>query len=173
MKINTKDKVPKSVFFEYFVSEAHGCSVGLNKHDSHILFERKKVVLTGVPGAFTPTCSEKHLPDFIEKENEVRALGIDEIFFMAVNDPFVMAYWGKYYNKPDSIRMIGDPDGSFTKEVGLDIDLSVAGLGLRSKRFTAVIEENIMTYIKVEDAPPDYERSSASMLIESLKSGPG
>ena len=173
MKINTKDKVPKSVFFEYFVSEAHGCSVGVNKHDSHILFGGKKVVLTGVPGAFTPTCSEKHLPDFIEKENEVRALGIDEIFFMAVNDPFVMAYWGKHYSKPDSIRMIGDPDGSFTKEVGLDIDLSVAGLGLRSKRFTAVIEENIVTYIKAEDAPPDYERSNATTLIEFLKSRPG
>ena len=80
MKINVKDKIPKSEFFEYFLSDAHGCSGGVNKHDSHKLFEGKKVVLTGVPGAFTPTCSEKHLPDFIEKENEVRALGINEIF---------------------------------------------------------------------------------------------
>ena len=170
MKINVKDKIPKSQFFEYFLSEAHNCSVGVNKHDSQKLFEGKKVVLTGVPGAFTPTCSEKHLPDFIEKEGEVRSLGIDEIFFMAVNDPFVMAYWGKHYNKPDSIRMIGDSEGSFTKEVGLDIDLSVVGLGLRSKRFTAVIEDNVVTYIETEDAPPDYERSSASMLIKFLKS---
>ncbi|MEL0326504.1 MAG: peroxiredoxin [Burkholderiaceae bacterium] len=169
MKINVKDLIPKSEFFEYFLSEAHGCSIGVNKHDSHKLFEGKKVVLTGVPGAFTPTCSEKHLPDFIEKENEVRALGINEIFFMAVNDPFVMAYWGTDYNKPDSIRMIGDPEGSFTKEIGLDIDLSVAGLGLRSKRFTAVIEDNIVTYIEAEDAPPDYERSSASNLTKFLK----
>ena len=169
MKINVKDLIPKSEFFEYFLSEAHGCSIGVNKHDSHKLFEGKKVVLTGVPGAFTPTCSEKHLPDFIEKENEVRALGVNEIFFMAVNDPFVMAYWGKHYNKSDSIRMIGDPEGSFTKEIGLDIDLSVAGLGLRSKRFTAVIEDNILIYIETEDAPPDYERSSASTLIEFLK----
>ena len=68
MKINVKDKIPKSEFFEYFLSEAHGCSIGVNKHDSRKLFEGKKVVLTGVPGAFTPTCSEKHLPDFIEKE---------------------------------------------------------------------------------------------------------
>ena len=170
MKINVKDLIPKSEFFEYFLSEAHGCSVGVNKHDSQKLFQGKKVVLTGVPGAFTPTCSEKHLPDFIEKENEVRAHGINEIFFMAVNDPFVMAYWGKHYNKPDSIRMIGDPEGSFTKEIGVDIDLSVAGLGLRSKRFTAVIEDNIVTYIEAEDAPPDYQRSSASTLIEFLKS---
>ena len=121
LKINKKNIVPKNVFFEYCVSEAYGCSIGVNKHDSHILFEGKKVVLTGVPGAFTPTCSEKHLPDFIEKENEVRALGIDEILFMAVNDLFVMAYWGKHYNKPDSIRMIGDPEGSFTKEIGLEL----------------------------------------------------
>ena len=169
MKINVKDLIPKSEFFEYFLSEAHGCSIGVNKHDSHKLFEGKKVVLTGVPGAFTPTCSEKHLPDFIEKENEVCALGINEIFFMAVNDPFVMAYWGKHYNKSDSIRMIGDPEGSFTKEIGLDIDLSVAGLGLRSKRFTAVIEDNIVTYIEAEDAPPDYERSSVSNLTKFLK----
>jgi len=169
MKINVKDIIPKSEFFEYFLSEAHGCSIGVNKHDSHKLFEGKKVVLTGVPGAFTPTCSEKHLPDFIEKENEVCALGINEIFFMAVNDPFVMAYWGKHYNKSDSIRMIGDPEGSFTKEIGLDIDLSVAGLGLRSKRFTAVIEDNIVTYIEAEDAPPDYERSSVSNLTKFLK----
>ncbi len=98
MKINVKDKIPKSEFFEYFLSDAHGCSGGVNKHDSHKLFEGKKVVLTGVPGAFTPTCSEKHLPDFIEKENEVRALGVNEIFFMAVNDPFVMAYWGKHHS---------------------------------------------------------------------------
>ena len=170
MKINVKDKIPKSEFFEYLLSDAHGCSGGVNKHDSHKLFEGKKVVLTGVPGAFTPTCSEKHLPDFIEKENEVRALGIDEIFFMAVNDPFVMAYWGQQYNKSDSIRMIGDPDGSFTRETGLDIVLSGAGLGLRSKRFTAVIEETIVTYIEAEDAPPDYKRSSASTLIKFLKS---
>ena len=169
MKINVKDLIPKSEFFEYFLSEVHGCSIGVNKHDSHKLFEGKKVVLTGVPGAFTPTCSEKHLPDFIEKENEVLALGINEIFFMAVNDPFVMAYWGKHYNKSDSIRMIGDPEGSFTKEIGLDIDLSVAGLGLRSKRFTAVIEDNIVTYIEAEDAPPDYERSSVSNLTKFLK----
>ena len=81
MKINVIDKIPKSEFFEYFLSDVHGCSVGVNKHDSHILFEGKKVLLTGVPGTFTPTCSEKHLPDFIEKENKVRALGIDEIFF--------------------------------------------------------------------------------------------
>ena len=80
MKINTKDIVPKSGFFEYFVSEAYGCSIGINKHDLHILFEGKKVVLTGVPGAFTSTCTEKHLPDFIEKENEVGVLGIDDIF---------------------------------------------------------------------------------------------
>ena len=169
MKISVKDLIPKSEFFEYFLSEAHGCSIGVNKHDSHKLFEGKKVVLTGVPGAFTPTCSEKHLPDFIEKENEVLALGVNEIFFMAVNDPFVMAYWGKHYNKSDSIRMIGDPEGSFTKEIGLDIDLSVAGLGLRSKRFTAVIEDNIVTYIEAEDAPPDYERSSVSNLTKFLK----
>ena len=169
MKINVKDLIPKSEFFEYFLSEAHGCSIGVNKHDSHKLFEGKKIVLTGVPGAFTPTCSEKHLPDFIEKENEVRAHGINEIFFMAVNDPFVMAYWGKHYNKSDSIRMIGDPEGSFTKEIGLDIDLSVAGLGLRSKRFTAVIEDNIVTYFEAEDAPSDYERSSASNLTKFLK----
>ena len=170
MKINVKDKIPKSEFFEYFLSDAHGCSIGVNKHDSHKLFEGKKVVLTGVPGAFTPTCSEKHLPEFIEKENEIRALSIDEIFFMAVNDPFVMTYWGKQYNKLGSIRMIGDPEGNFTKQVGLDIDLSVAGLGLRCKRFTAVIDDNIVTYIEVEDAPPNYERSSASMLIKFLKS---
>jgi peroxiredoxin len=81
-----------------------------------------------------------------------------------------MAYWGQQYNKSDSIRMIGDPDGSFTKETGLDIDLSGTGLGLRSKRFTAVIEETIVTYIEAEDAPPDYKRSSASTLIKFLKS---
>ena len=81
-----------------------------------------------------------------------------------------MAYCGQQYNKSDSIRMIGDPEGSFTKEIGLDIDLSVAGLGLRSKRFTAVIEDNIVTYIEAEDAPPDYKRSSASTLIKFLKS---
>ena len=170
MKISVTDRIPKSEFFKYFVSEAHGCSIGVNKHDSHKLFEGKKVVLTGVPGAFTPTCSEKHLSEFIEKENEIRARSIDEVFFMAVNDPFVMAYWGKYYNKPDSIRVIGDPEGSFTKEVGLDIDLSVARLGLRSKRFTAVIEDNTVTYIEVEDAPSAHERSSASTLIKVLTS---
>ena len=129
--------------------------------------------MTGVPGTFTPTCFEKHLPDFIEKDNEVRTSGIDEIFFMAVNDSFVMAFGRKYCNKLESIRMIGDPEGSYTKEVSLDTDLSVTGLGLRSKRFTPVIEENIVTYIEAEDAPPDYERSSASTLIEFLKSRQG
>ena len=80
MKLNTKDKVPKNVFFEYFVFEAHGCSIGVNKHDSHKLFEGKKVVLTGVPGDFILTCSEKHLPEFIEKENEIRPVVLMRYF---------------------------------------------------------------------------------------------
>ena len=80
MKINVKDLIPKSEFFEYFLSEAHGCSIGVNKHDSHKLFEGKKVVLTGVPGAFTPTCSEKHLPDLLKRKMKCVPLALMRYF---------------------------------------------------------------------------------------------
>jgi peroxiredoxin len=133
------DKIENTVFFEYMLSDNFGCTIGINKHDAHALCNNKKIVLTGVPGAFTPTCSEQHLPDFIKKTKLIKSHGVDSIFFMAVNDPFVMAYWGEKYKIKDEVRMLGDPAAEFTKSHGLEMDLSEAGLGLRSKRFTLVV----------------------------------
>ena len=162
------EKIENTVFFEYMLSDNFGCTIGVNKHDAHALFNNKKIVLTGVPGAFTPTCSEQHLPDFIKKTKLIKSHGVDSIFFMAVNDPFVMAYWGEKYKIKDEVRMLGDPAAEFTKSHGLEMDLSEAGLGLRSKRFTLVVSFLKVVYCQVENSPKDYKNSNTLNLLNFL-----
>ena len=162
------EKIENTVFFEYMLSDNFGCTIGVNKHDAHALFNNKKIVLTGVPGAFTPTCSEWHLPDFLKKTKLIKSHGVDSIFFMAVNDPLVMAYWGEKYKIKDEVRMLGDPAAEFTKSHGLEMDLSEAGLGLRSKRFTLVLSFVEVAYCQVENSTKDYKNSSTEKLLNFL-----
>lgn len=105
------------------------------------LFKGKKVVVFAVPGAFTPTCSAKHLPGFVQQAEQIRKKGIDEIVCLSVNDPFVMGAWGEHQGAKGKVRMIADGNGQFTKAIGLDLDASGFGMGIRSQRYAMLVED--------------------------------
>ncbi len=131
------------------------------------LFRGKKVVLFAVPGAFTPTCSVKHLPGFVEKADEIKSKGVDEIVCLAVNDAFVMQAWGKDRGTGDKLTLLADGSGAFTKALGLELDGSRFGLGTRSQRYAAVVEDGVVKTLHVE-APMKFEVSSAEAILAAL-----
>lgn len=132
------------------------------------LFGGKKVVLFAVPGAFTPTCTMNHLPGFLENYDALLAKGVDTIAVVAVNDVFVMSAWAKSTGAEGKILFLSDGNGDFAKAIGLDVDLSVAGLGLRSKRYSMLVEDGVVKALNVEDSPGQAETSSASALLAQL-----
>ncbi len=131
------------------------------------LFRGKKVVLFAVPGAFTPTCSVKHLPGFVEKADEIKSKGVDEIVCLAVNDAFVMQAWGKDRGTGDKLTLLADGSGAFTKALGLELDGSRFGLGTRSQRYAAIVEDGVVKALHVEE-PMKFEVSSAEAILKAL-----
>ena len=127
-----------------------------------------KKVLFAVPGAFTPTCSEKHLPGFVEQAEAIKAKGVDAILCVAVNDPFVLSAWEKARNVGGKVTMLSDGNAEFTRAIGLDLDASGFGLGTRSKRYAMVVEDGVVKALMVEDAPTQAERSSAAAIWPPL-----
>jgi peroxiredoxin len=134
--------------------------------NSEDFFAGKRVALFAVPGAFTPTCSARHLPSFVDKAGDLKAKGIDEIVCISVNDPFVMTAWGERDGSSD-ITMLADGNGAFTEAVGLDMDGSKFGMGKRSQRYSMVINDGTVEQLNVE-APGDYRASSAEHMLEQL-----
>jgi peroxiredoxin len=131
------------------------------------LFEGKKVALFAVPGAFTPTCSAKHLPGFLEKAADLKKKGVDSIVCLAVNDAFVMDAWSKSQNVPADIMMLADGNGAFAKAMGLELDATAFGMGMRSKRFALVAKDGVVTHLAVE-APGEFKVSSAEAVLAQL-----
>ena len=131
------------------------------------LFGGRKVVLFAVPGAFTPTCSAKHMPGFLNNIDALKAKGVDQIACVAVNDPFVMNAWAKDQAVGDRVLMLSDGMASFTKALGLELDLSARGLGVRSSRYAMVVEDGVVTLLNVEE-PGGFEVSSAEAVLEAL-----
>jgi peroxiredoxin len=129
-------------------------------------FSRKKVALFAVPGAFTPTCSARHLPSYVEKAGELKAKGVDEIACISVNDPFVMAAWGERDGSAD-ITMLADGNGQFAEAVGLGMDGEKFGMGKRSQRYSMLVNDGVVEQVNVE-APGEYRASSAEHLLEQL-----
>ncbi len=130
------------------------------------LFGEKKVAMFAVPGAFTPTCSAKHLPGFIEQGDALKGKGVDDIICLSVNDPFVMAAWGGAQSA-NNIRMVADPDAAFTKALSLEFDASGAGLGIRSRRYSMVVDDGIVTQLNLEETG-GFEVSDAENLLGQL-----
>ena len=128
----------------------------------------KKVVLFAVPGAFTPTCSEKHLPGFVEQAEAIKGKGVDAILCVAVNDPFVLGAWEKARNVGGKVTILSDGNAEFTRAIGLDFDGSGFGLGTRSKRYAMVVDDGVVKSLLVEDAPVQAEKSSASAILATL-----
>ena len=130
------------------------------------LFAGKKVALFALPGAFTPTCSAKHVPGFVQNAEALKAKGVDEIWCVSVNDAFVMGAWGKDQKAGDKVRMLADGNGEFTQAVGLEMDGTKFGMGKRSQRYSMIVDNGVVTSLNVE-APGAFEVSSAEYLLSS------
>ena len=139
---------------------------GVETVDTRTLFDGKKVVLFAVPGAFTPTCSEKHLPGFVEAFDRFREKGV-EVACLSVNDPFVMQAWGRSQDVPEGLDMLADGNGEFTRALGLEMDASAYGMGTRAKRFALYAEDGVVKQVHVE-APGEYRVSSAEHMLSQL-----
>lgn len=139
---------------------------GVETIDTPTLFTGRKAVLFAVPGAFTPTCSERHLPGFIEHFDAFRSRGID-VYCVSVNDPFVMQAWGKSQDVPDGLQMLADGNADLAKALGLEMDASAYGMGVRAKRFALYAEDGVVKHVFVE-APGEYKVSGAEHMLEQL-----
>ena len=161
MTIKAGDKIP-SVALKRLGAD------GMEEVSTDDLFAGKKVVMFGLPGAFTPTCSAKHLPGFIEKADQIGAKGVDSILCMSVNDPFVMKAWADQQGAGDKVAMLPDGNGTLTAAMGLELDVSAVGLGSRSKRFAMVVDDGTVTSIAIEENPGGLDVSSAESVLASL-----
>ena len=159
MTIQVGDRLPD-------VPLAIGTPDGPQPTTSGDFFRGKKVALFAVPGAFTPTCSARHLPSYVEKAQDLKSQGIDEIACISVNDPFVMAAWGKA-DGSDDIVMLADGNGAFAEAVGLGMDGSKFGMGKRSQRYSMIVNDGVVEKLNVE-APGDYRASSAEYMLDQL-----
>ncbi|MCI1076237.1 peroxiredoxin [Stenotrophomonas maltophilia] len=139
---------------------------GIETLDTHSLFDARKVVLFAVPGAFTPTCSARHLPGYVEKFQDFRQRGID-VYCMAVNDPFVMKAWAADQSVPDGLLMLSDGNAELTRALGLELDASASGMGIRSRRFALYVVNGVVRAAWVEQ-PGQFEVSSAEYVLEHL-----
>lgn len=139
---------------------------GVESVDTRTLFDGRNAVLFAVPGAFTPTCSEKHLPGFIARFDEFRSRGVD-VVCMAVNDPFVMQAWGRTLDAPDGLQLISDGNGELTRALGMEMDASSSGMGQRARRFAMYIEDGVVRQLFVE-APGEFGVSSAENVLKHL-----
>jgi peroxiredoxin len=160
MTIQTGDRIPNVKFIK-------ATEIGNEAVESDEFFAGRRVALFSVPGAFTPTCSAKHLPSFVEKADELKAKGIDEIACTAVNDAFVMGAWGKANGVAGKVTMLADGNGEFAKATGLEMDGSGFGLGQRGKRYAMVVNDGVVEQLHVE-APGEYRVSSAEYLLDNL-----
>ncbi|WP_420564121.1 peroxiredoxin [Thalassobaculum sp.] len=160
MTIKVGDKLPD-------VGLQHKTADGIDTLDNAALFAGKKVVLFAVPGAFTPTCSAKHVPSFVQNIDALKAKGVDTVACVAVNDPFVMGVWGKDQASEGKVMMLADGSAKFTKAIGLELDLTERGLGVRSQRYAMVVDDGTVSQLFVEEAGA-YDVSSAENVLKHL-----
>jgi len=160
MAIQAGDKMPAGVFG--IMTESGPGAISTDD-----LFSGKKVVLFSVPGAFTPTCSNNHLPGFVDHSDELLAKGVDTIACTAVNDVFVMNAWGKDRGVDDKVMMLADGNGDYVKALGLELDATGFGMGLRGERFAILVDDGVATHVAVE-APGQFEVSSAEAILAKL-----
>src|SRR6266446_1586536 len=161
MTINVGDRIP-SVTLKQLTSE------GVKEFTTDEIFRGKRVVLIAVPGAFTPACSQRHLPGYVDKATDIKAKGIDEIACVAVNDAFVMGAWGRDQKAEGKVRMLADGSGDFTRALGLELDLSKGGLGVRSKRYSMLVDDGVVKSLNVEQQPGQVDISGAEAMLKAL-----
>jgi peroxiredoxin len=167
MTIKVGDRLPEGSIQEFIEVEGNGCSVGPNTFKVQDLVKGKKIAIFGLPGAFTPTCSAKHVPSYLTNFDKLKTKGVDEIWCFAVNDPFVMGAWARDQKAGGKIRFMADGSAEYTKKLGLDFDLSGRGLGMRCQRFSMIVDDGVVKSLNIE-AAGKYEVSGAEKMLEQL-----
>jgi peroxiredoxin len=167
MTIKIGDRLPEGTLAEFIEVETEGCSLGPNKFQVSDLVKGKKIAVFAVPGAFTPTCSAKHLPGYVQHAADFKAKGVDEIWAISVNDAFVMGAWGRDQKATGAVRLLADGNADFSKAVGLSADFSKNGMGTRSQRYSMLVEDGVVTQLNIE-APGKFEVSNAETLLGQL-----
>jgi peroxiredoxin (alkyl hydroperoxide reductase subunit C) len=167
MTIQVGDKLPAGTVQEFFEVEKDGCSIGPNAVDIAKDTAGKKIVIFGLPGAYTPTCSAKHVPGFVTHYDAIKAKGVDEIWCLSVNDAFVMHAWGKDQGVGTKVRMIADGSAAYSQALGLTLDLTARGMGLRSDRYAMIVDNGTVKWLGRE-APGKFEVSSAESVLSHL-----
>ena len=163
--IKVGDKLPDGALKEFIETEQPGCAIGPNDFQVGQLAKGKKLVIFGLPGAFTPTCSAKHVPSYLEHFTALKGKGVDEIWCISVNDAFVMGAWGRAEKATGKIRMMADGAGAFTKALGMDRE--IPGMGLRSQRYSMLVEDGVVKAVHLEQGPK-FEVSDAGTMLKSL-----
>ena len=167
MPIKVGDRLPDGTLTEFIEQETPGCTVGPNAFQVSDLTKGKKIVVFGLPGAFTPTCSAKHVPSYIENLDKLKAKKVDEVWCVATNDGFVMAAWGKDLKAIGKVRMLGDGSATWTKALGLDMDLTARNMGVRSQRYSMLVDDGVVKSLNVE-GPGKFEVSDAGTMLKQL-----
>jgi peroxiredoxin len=166
--IQVGDILPAATLMEYSEVEGEGCSIGPNAVDVAKSTAGKTIALFALPGAFTPTCSAKHVPGYVNSFEEFKAAGVDEIWCVSVNDAFVMGAWARDQKTAGKVRMLGDGDATFAKATGLTLDLTGRGMGLRSNRYSMLIKDGKVASLNIE-GPGKFEVSDASTLLAQAR----
>lgn len=165
--IKIGDRLPEGTLSEYIETETAGCSLGPNKFNVADLVKGKKIAIFGLPGAFTPTCSAKHVPSYLAQYDKLKAKGVDEIWCISVNDAHVMGAWGRDQKVGGKIRMMADGSAEYTKALGLDQDLTAGGMGVRMRRMSMLVDDGVVRQLNIE-APRKYEVSDAETMLKQL-----
>jgi peroxiredoxin len=166
--IKVGDRLPSATLMEYAEVEGNGCSIGPNPVDVEKAAAGKTIALFALPGAFTPTCSAKHVPGYVEHYEALRAAGVDEIWCVSVNDAFVMGAWAREQKTGTKVRMLGDGSAAFTQATGLTLDLASRGMGLRSNRYSMLVKDGTVASLNIE-GPGKFEVSDAATLLAQAK----
>lgn len=165
--ITVGQTLPDATLYEFIDTETEGCTLGPNAFSVSKLVAGKKIVIFGLPGAYTPTCSAKHVPGYVAEYDALKAKGVDEIWCISVNDAFVMGAWGKDQGVGNKVRMMADGSGEFTKKLGLELDLTARGLGVRSDRYVMIVDNGVVKHLAVE-GPGKFEVSDAGSALKAL-----
>ncbi len=166
--IKVGDKLPATTLFEYFDVEGEGCSIGPNAFEVAKASAGKTIALFALPGAYTPTCSAKHVPGYVANADEFKAAGVDEIWCLSVNDAFVMGAWGREQGAAGKVRMMADGSAAFATAAGLTLDLTARGMGVRSNRYSMLVVDGVVKTLNVE-GPGKFEVSDADTLLAQAK----
>jgi len=165
MTIKVGDRLPEGTLYEFIEVEGNGCSVGPNAFKVQDMAKGKKIAIFGLPGAFTPTCSAKHVPSYLTNLDKLKAKGVDEVWCLAVNDAFVMHAWALDQKAQGKIRFLADGSADYTKKLGLELDLNARGMGTRMQRFSMLVDDGVVKQLNVE-APGKYEVSDAETMLK-------